>query len=175
MAQSPVEEMDLLTGVWTYLVSFPELIENVGSIQPLDPDADPEPFIFQRFLNVQMPNTSESAIVITDAGTWTSANFNNSAFFPRILVEFYVDPIRSTEFDELSEQVVDSLEVYRRGKKLFRIVDSILHRPQHGDIAMGDIRVHNSLRLGGDIRYYPVPAQNGLIRAEMYYAMEYAG
>src|SRR5882724_8110028 len=55
------------------------------------------PYIFTNVPQHEMKNSSTSALVVNTRGQWISANNYNTARYPRVQIDFYVDPIRDLD------------------------------------------------------------------------------
>ncbi len=151
---------DLVQGITKHLLAQPALVNALGRTP------GGSPMLFQHQLYTPVEGTSASAIVLSSAGAWATANTYNTVRFPRLLIEMYCDPKR-----DMGRNTVDPGEVYRRVDSLFGILDRILHRPQGGTQYWGTVRTISCVR-SGEPRPYRVPDGDGLMRAELYYSIE---
>jgi len=156
----PVSDDDLVSGCATYLLSVPEVVEAVGTL-------DGQPLILQRDFPTNMEIRDDVAIVVTDAGPWGSANDYNTAEFRRLGIQIWAGPIRSDD----GVSVIEENETYRRARKVYKIVDKYLHRVRGGDQWWGSIRCVSSRRFGG-YDDYQTPDGNGVVIGTQLYGVE---
>lgn len=159
---------DVVQGCWRFLSAVTSLTGVLGSFE------NGEPYLFQRKPYIKVIGSQSSAIVINTAGTWTSSNSNNTAFFPRLSIEIYVDPIRTAGFSPLEGQISDSNEAFLRWNKVFMEVDNILHKPEFGAEMWGTVLCVTSLRLSGAPEPAEITGQDGLVYGVLFYALEVA-
>lgn len=124
------------------------------------------PWIFQRQMAKVVEGTSSQALLVTRQGGWAGPNQHNTLAFPRISLEFWVDPRRDS-----AKNVIEPAETERRADAVFKVVDRFMHRPQGGVVAWGSIRTVGCHRLGEFVSY-EVPDGDGLLRAQVFYAVQ---
>ncbi len=157
----PVEDDDLVTGAAKYLLSIPEIVSAVGTI-------DGVPLIFARdFGGLNMETRDDVALVTTDAGPWGSANEHNTAEFRRLGIQVWAGPIRGDD----GVSIVEDNETHRRAYKVYKLVDRYLHRVAGGDQWWGSIRCVSSRRFGG-YDDYKTPDGNGVVIGTQMYGVE---
>lgn len=84
--------------------------------------------------------TQQACLVIQTPGGWTSRNRYNSASFPRLWVDCYIDPVRDT----LNQKVAPYLR--SRFLPIWNEVDTVLNYPQGGEISWNGMRIVSSVR-----------------------------
>lgn len=171
----PVMDHDLLAGCWIYLSGKSDLIDFLGEIPPDFTGEDPAPFLFvsddKNDTPLKVQNSSSCAVVLSYGATWNSPNVHNSAYFPRLVVELYVDPIRTTTSNSpIPGQGTDPGEVRRRMRKLYKLVDKYLHRKSTEIVYWGDVRTQICTRLN-DPEPYSWPKGDGMLYCKIYYAV----
>lgn len=112
-----------------YLAQQPEVAALLGSDEVWDS------WIFVGTPEVNIESTSKAMVVLFVDGGWAGANSYNTARFPRIVVDIWVDPTRS---DDGSVFRKDAEE---RAEEIYKAIDRHLHL------------VHNSLP-GGEFIYW---------------------
>jgi hypothetical protein len=157
---TPVTEDNLVSAAATYLLSVPEIVALVGTV-------DGEPLILQRDFPVNMEIRDDVAIVATDAGPWGSANDYNTVEFRRLGIQIWAGPIR--DVDDVS--IIEDNETFRRAYKVYKVVDKYLHRVSGGDQWWGSIRCVSSRRFGGYDDYL-TPDGNGVVVGTQLYGVE---
>ena len=134
---------NLMVAAVDWLSSKSEITALVGS------DAVFDTWIFQEDLLATVETTGKSAIVIpVPSGSWATPNQHNTMRFPRLVVEFYVDPPRDFEGNPTSETVYDT------ANHLYKVVDSYLHRPQGDTQVWGNLLVLDCVR-SGELEAFP--------------------
>lgn len=157
---TPVTEDNLISAAATYLLSIPEIVALVGTV-------DGEPLILQRDFPVNMEIRDDVAIVTTDAGPWGTANDHNTAEFRRLGIQIWAGPIRAA--DDVS--IVEENETFRRAYKVYKVVDKYLHRVSGEYQWWGSIRCVSSRRFGG-YDDYQTPDGNGVVVGTQLYGVE---
>lgn len=150
---------DPTQGMVKYLLSIPVITSAVGAFD------DGTPWIFQDSLFKTIESTQQAAIVVTRTGGWAAPNEYNSAEFPRMQVNFYVDPAR-----DAANNVTSKGEARRRAYELYKIVDPYLHLKRGTDSYWGDIRVIGSHRIN-EFDISIVPEGDGVLRGACDYAL----
>lgn len=157
---APVSTDDLVQGAAKYLLDQPGIVAVLGATPA------GSPWLFQHELYVTVQGTSSTAAVIAYGGGWSGANTHNTMRFPRLSLELYVDPQR-----DAAQNVTLPGEVHRRLHAAFAVFDSFLHRPQGEVQYWGTVRTLSSSR-SAEPTVYAVPDGNGLLRAQVFYAIE---
>lgn len=160
MTTIPVATDDLVQGATKYLLAIPAVTAQLG-VTPAG-----TPYLFQHNLFVTMEGTSSTAAVLGYGGSWTGSNAHNTMRFPRLSLELYCDPLRDS-----GQNVTEPGETWRRLNKTFTVLDRYLHRVGGGEQYWGSIRTLSSVRQS-DPTIYAVPDGNGLLRAQVFYAIE---
>jgi hypothetical protein len=154
-----VEFDDITQGMTKYLLSIPEIVELTGQFE------DGTPWLSQDNLLETIETSQSQAIVVVRRGSWAAPNIYNTAKFPRMGLEIYVDPLR----DE-GNNIVDKVEARRRANYIYNIVDKYLHMPFGIDMMWGDVRVIGSVR-NTDFDISPVSEGDGVLRGIGYYSI----
>lgn len=157
-ASVSVETDDVVSGCVKWLSTFPEVLAMIGE------DAEGS-FLFQWNLGIVIEGTQKAAVVVKQMGSWAAPNIHNTLRFPRVSVEFYVDPLR-----DAAGHYIDLTEVRRRMNSLYNAVDKRLHRPQAGDQIWGTLRTLECTRLGEPI-IYEIPSGDGALRAQVFFGV----
>ncbi len=157
---TPVNTDDLVQGAVINLLLQPSVVAVLGATPA------GSPWLFQHALYVAVEGTSSTAAVIRRAGGWAGANEHNTMSFPRLSLELYCDPQRDS-----GKNITDPGEVWRRIDAAYQAFDRVLHRPQGGEQWWGEIRTSSCSRLA-EPTMYAVPDGNGLLRAQVFYAVE---
>ena len=157
---APVTADSLVQGAAIYLLAIPEVVAVLG----VTPEGSP--WLFQNSLKVNVEGTSGNAAVISYGGGWSGGNEHNTLNFPRLSVELWVDPIRDAD-----KNVTDPDESFRRLDAVYKVFDRVLHRAQGGTQMWGAVRTLSSLRQSEPLMY-AVPDGDGLLRGQVYYAVE---
>lgn len=157
---SPVMTDDVVQGVCKWLATFDDVTSLLGSA------SDGSPYIFQDTLHAVMEGTQHAAIVLSTMGGWAAPNNYNTAEFPRLLLDLWVDPIRDS-----SNNYIELAETRRRARQIYIALNWHLHRPQVGDpVYWGTVRTIGCTRLG-EVVIASVPDGDGLIRAQVFYGV----
>ena len=153
--------LDVVSGCAMYLAAQSVLTDLLGKF-----DSDGTPYLFQDEIRLAvLETTQEAALVVGDGGSWGSGNEHNTMEFPRIRIELYVDPIRDSLHNELERS-----ETMRRGRAIWKVVDSLLHRPQGGTQMWGSVRTLSCVKLARP-EPYPVSDGNGMLRFMGFFAV----
>lgn len=160
---SPVLTDDLVAGAVRWLLTFTDVLAVLGTYP-----ATGSPWLLQNELHGTVEGTQSTAAVVSRAGGWAGANLHNTARFPRLSLEIYVDPIR-----DAAGNVVDPGEAYRRADATFSTFDTYLHRPADPQQQWGGVRVIASSRMA-EPTTYAVPDGDGLLRTQVFYAVTQA-
>lgn len=121
-------------------------------------------WIFQDKLFVPVEKSQSAALVVSQVGGWAVANEHNTARFPRLSVQYFVDPLRDS--NGVQSKFADTR---LRANELFNLADKILHRPQGAAQMLGSLRVDSVLRLT-EPTWYEVPDGDGMLRGQAFYA-----
>lgn len=158
-----VEADDVVQGCVKYLSEFPEVTAFLATFE------DGEHYLFQYEMQGVVETTSKAAVVISRNGSWSSPNYHNTAKFPRLSVEVWVDPLRDGE-----NNVIEPIESRRRAFFLLDQIDKRLHRPQGGAPQFwGTVRTIESTRLGEPV-LYAVPDGDSMLRGQVFYGVTVA-
>lgn len=155
---------DLVTGAWKFLTSFPDVLDVVGSFPP-DTDTPGVPYIFQGQLYQRMEGTSDTAVVLTYEGGWTSPVAGSQQVFSRLGVQLYADPLR-----DAGGNSVNPVEVQRRARAALAVLNRHLHSLDSDVSIWGDLVLTNSSRLIEPV-FSDVPDGGGLIFGQVYYGV----
>ena len=110
--------------------------------------------------------TGTSAIVLSTDDTWGN-NPHNSAQFPVLQVLIYSDATRGTDNKPMmTDQKTKALRIYD-------VVDTLFHDCGNRLHALGDVRIHSSLRRYGP-SLQPVPDTAGMVRLDVTYEIAVA-
>jgi hypothetical protein len=134
-----IEVDDITQGMAKYLLGIPEIVDLVGEHTILGLVGTPR--LTQDFLLEPIESSESSAIVVSKRGGWTSPNEHNTANFPRMAVDIYVDPMRGT-----NNESIGPTEARLRANYIHKVVDKHLHIPRGFDMMWGDVRVNSSVR-----------------------------
>lgn len=156
---TPVMDDDLVQGVVKWTNTFTELTSLVGAA------GDGSPFIFQDLLHTVLEGSQSAAVVFSVVGGWTAPNDYNTAEFPRLLFDLWVDPIR-----DANNSYIELPETRRRARKIYSAFNRYLHRPTSDEIFWGTVRTIGCARLGEPV-YAPVPDGDGMIRLQVFYGV----
>ena len=157
---TPVTVDHITAGAVKWLQGFPDVTAVLGQ------SPSGRPYLFQDTLYVVMEGTQSTAAVIYRAGGWAGPNAHNTARFPRIGLEVYVDPIRDG-----GGNVTSPGEAERRIDAAYKAIDRHLHRqPQNETQMWGTVRTIGCTRLV-EPTVTPVPNGDGLIRLDTFYGV----
>jgi len=134
------DEDDITQGMVRYLLDIPEVVDLFGSFT--EGPAAGTPWIFQGEPHKIIEGSQQAALVVYKSGGWAAPNLHNSANFPRMVTDIWVDPLRDG-----SQNIVSGSEARRRANTIHRTLDKYLHLPYGFDMMWGDIRVISSVRL----------------------------
>lgn len=152
--------LDVISGCAEYLSAQSVLTDLLGKFD------DGDPYLFQDEIRfVELEGTQKTALVVCDGGSWNSGNEHNTMEFPRLRIDLYVDPLRD---DDLN--YVEPAETMRRGRRIWKVVDSLLHRPQGGTQMWGQVRTLSCVKLGRP-EPYPVTDGDGMLRFMGFFAV----
>jgi hypothetical protein len=141
VASGAVKYISTLSAVTSLLGSYP-------SNDPVTPNAS-KPWVFNEDLFQVIEGTGQAAIVCSDAGHYSVAPPMTTPQHLRLAVRFWVDPLR----DGNGNITETSGATIARGKAIFVILNTYLHRIS-GDAQMwGDMRTATSQLLTGPLFY----------------------
>lgn len=157
---APVDTDDVVQGAAKVLLSHPEVVALLG----VNPDGSP--YLFQYRLGApELEGSSQTAVVVSSDGGWTTPNVHNTLRFPRLVVQVFADPMR-----DATGNTKNFPEVQRRVDVVFATVDRVLHRPQSGIQMWGSVRTLSCARLSDPVTY-SVPDGDQLLRSTFTYAV----
>jgi hypothetical protein len=160
---TPVDTDDLVQGLCRWLATFSDVLTQLGSAD------DGSPWLFQQLLHTVVEGSQSAAVVFSaNQGGWTAPNDHNTAEFPRLLLDLWVDPVRDPQHD-----YIELAETYRRARQVYAVLNTHLHRPTSDVIFWGSVRTLGCIRLGEPVAA-PVPDGDGMIRLQVYYAVTMA-
>jgi hypothetical protein len=146
---------DVSSGAVQFLSGISEVTSLLGSFGESDPNAG-KPYIFLENQLVVLQGTSLAALVCSEAGQWSSAVPYATQRFMRLSVEFYVDPLRDSALNVTETPGATIL----RGKNLFAVVNSFLHRRDSDIQVWGDL-VTDSCQLLAEGEFTKLPDGDG--------------
>ena len=150
---------DIATDCVAYLLEFDDVRAAVGVF----PDTG-TPWLFPHSLWQVVENTQSVAVVVTVNGGWASPNEHNTLRFPRLGIDIWADPLRNPD-----RSVRDPGELHQRINRVYKVFDTVLHRPRGGHQYWNGTRVIDCVRMTEPMLYV-VPDGTGLIRCQTYYA-----
>jgi len=110
---------DVALAARRHLISLPAVRAVLGA-SGTDPEAG---WLFVRELGVVVEGSGLAAVVLSVAGGWARPNAHNTAHFPRLLVDVYADPSRS------SGSGIARPDAVARAWSVRAVLDRELHRP----------------------------------------------
>lgn len=153
--------LDVISGCAVYLSAQTVLTDLLGKFE-----SDDEPFLFQDEIRmVELEGTQKAAVVVADGGSWSSGNEHNTMEFPRLRIDLYVDPLRDADLN-----YVEPAETMRRGRLIWKVINSLLHRPQGGTQMWGGVRTLSCVKLARP-EPYPVTDGDGMLRFMGFFAV----
>lgn len=146
---------DLTTAARRILAEYTPLTSLLGASDSWDT------WIFRWRPYVTLKASGSAAIVLSERGGWATPNRHNTARFPRLQVEVYVDVPREegSPVSRIAEE---------RALEICRAVDEVLHVPDGAAMDWADLRVIGSTRQS-EPQVDLVPDADGLVRALAYY------
>lgn len=146
---------DLTTAARRVLADHEPLTSLLGSSDSWDT------WIFRWRPYVTLKASGAAAIVLSERGGWATPNRHNTARFPRLQVEVYVDLPREegTPVSRVAEE---------RALEICRALDEVLHVPDGRTMEWGGLRVLGSTRQQ-EPQMDAVPDADGLVRVLVYY------
>lgn len=157
---TPVDTDDLAQGVCIWLASFSDVLAELGAAD------DASPWLFQQKLHAVVEGSQSAAAVLSSFhGGWAAPNLHNTAEFPRLLLDLWVDPVRDLEHD-----YIELAETFRRARQVYAVLNRHLHRSTAEVVWWGTVRILGSTRLGEPVAA-EVPDGDGMIRLQVYYAV----
>ena len=162
---------DVASGVYYYLNGLSDVLDVIGSFPADDPDNAGVPWIFVRNVYTRMEDVSivkgsqAVALVCCYMGQGSAASDSSTAFFQRLEVDIWVDPLR-----DAMGNVTSPSETENRGLQVFQVIDSHLHRVSADENVQqwGDLITVSSTRMAAPV-WYAVPDGDGLIRGVTFY------
>lgn len=152
---------DLVRATWQHLQADDPLMALLGS------STDWPYWLFRWKAYISLEGTSESMIVVSQNGSWATANPHNTMRFPKLQVEIFTDPERNT----LKNPTGRTTEV--RALEVYEALDPLLHMPYGGEVTWGAdtvaVRILGSKRTFGEPEILPVPEGDGMIRVRQMY------
>jgi hypothetical protein len=168
------------TGAWYYLSGLSDVTGLLGSFPPDDPNVSnaSRPWLFSdpnMDVLAFVQGSSAAAIVLGGFGQWASAAPFASAQFPRLRVDFWVDPAR----DAAGNVAESAVYTERRGLALANIVHHHLQRRDPDTQMWGDLATLSCQALAFPPQFTAItPAPGGgdwLQRGTAYYGLTVAG
>lgn len=151
----------LSIAVATYLAAQTDITSLLGSTESDVPWIIPD-----QLIGVRVEGSSSAALVTrTDEGEWASANQNNTMYFPRLMVDIYVDPTRNAR-----RAVLDLKEADRRLKAIWVALDKHLHMSANLERTWSGVCILGSTRLAAP-RPIPIPGGDGSVLGTVTYGM----
>lgn len=136
---------DVTQGLVAYLLQQSDVVNAVGADDekgipyifqpPIDATVQPRPYI-------DMEGTGDAAIVVSQQGSWSSANITNSLRFPRVRIDIWSDSPR----DSMGHVTRES-EARTRIYYIDNILDNYLHLIDGESRQWRDIAVVSCVRL----------------------------
>lgn len=155
---------DLSLAAYRFLNARPEVIQLVTE-GVLGSDTKYPRWVFRDDDGKPVREIGESgkcAIVVAHSSTWALPNPHNTAHFPTLRIIIYADHTRDATGIIIKQDASDKL------KKIYRVVDSILHDPAHKHTTWGDFRVHDCIG-GSTLQIMEMPTYDGSVWAELRY------
>jgi hypothetical protein len=163
-----INQDDIVSGCYTWLSSHQDLMDLLGH----EPGPTPyTPFLYEYEIQYTMEGTQSNAVVIRYGGGWGSPGQSKNLKYPKILLDFWCDPIRND-----NHEVIDKYEVKRRIQYICDQFDKYMHRPvpisPSTDLIVywGSIRTLDSIRLG-ELFYGEVPDGDGMVVGQIGYSV----
>lgn len=162
------EQDDIVHGCYTWLIGKQDIMDLLGHIPGPKPYT---PFLYEYKIGYTMEGTQSNAVVIRYGGGWGSPGQGKSLKYPKILLDFWCDPVRNEK-----NEVIDPFEVNRRIQYISDQFDKYMHRP----VAIvpstdkveywGSIRTLDSIRLG-ELFYSETPDGDGMVVGQVAYSI----
>lgn len=158
--------MDLIRAARRKIVANPDVVALLGS------DATwADGWVWQWKTYREIEGTQAASIVVSERSGWAAPNRHNTARFPRLQVEIYVDPIRDpNQFPNGNTPPT----AHERAKAIWDQVDRIFHVPASQDMWWGadppdpGVRVVASIR-ASEPEIVDVPDGDGAVRLTALY------
>lgn len=130
----------MATGSWYFLTQFSDITALLGSFPADDPNPANagQPWLFSdpnMDVLAYVQGSSRAAIVLGGFGSWSSAGAFSTMQFPRLRVDFWVDPARDAG-GNITESAVYTEQ---RGLKLAETVHHHLQRTDPDVVMWGDM------------------------------------
>lgn len=149
---------DVTIAARRYLMTGTDLKALLGS------NATFSSYIFRWKLYVQLEGSGLAAVVLAQRGGWTTPNRHNTAEFPRLQTEVYVDPSRAGDQNPSNE------DAETRAHIVFQQMDELLHLVDGGGYDWGGTRIVSSVR-DSEPDIADVPGGDGMVRLLSSYAV----
>lgn len=148
---------DFVRAARNELASYTDIKNLVGSGEGFDT------WIFREDKYVSLEGTGEALIVLSQNGGWAAPNAHNTAKFPRLQVEIFVDPARDSDLQPVLTTP------HERARELVTLVDAVFHIPEGGEIEWdNELRVLGSKKQSEEEITF-VPDGDKMVRALVYY------
>jgi hypothetical protein len=179
--------IDLLTAAHRMMLTDSPLLDLLGSgpQSPLNPLPSWDHWLFSDTPKIRIENTQKSMIVLTYAGGWASPNPHNTMSFPRLSVDVWSDPTRSSDGSvKLDDAKNKILQTFAQVDRLLHIVKNSMPDPVNPGHSMPlmwgspeDLEKHEGLRINGSQALdsqpalSPVSKGNGAWMGRKYYGI----
>jgi hypothetical protein len=135
----------IASGAVKYISTLTDVTALLGSFPSTSPHNAGKPFIFNTDIVGSMEGTGAVALVLNDAGTYSVAPPLQTPLHFRLQITFWVDPAR----DSANNIIESAGKTIARGKHVWQVLNTHLHRTT-GDAQMwGDLRAATSQLLAG--------------------------
>jgi hypothetical protein len=169
---------DIASGVVKFLSALTDVTAGLGSFPANDPNTtlQGKPWIFKDDLLVVMEgqsvfySTLAIALVCSDGGGWSEPSPLTTPRFNRLKLDIHVDSLR----DSGHSIAETSGEPKSRGKALFTLVNTHLHRINPDMQLWGDLRTVGC-QLLTEPSFVPMPDGDGVYTGTAYYGVSVFG
>lgn len=154
---------DVVVAARRALAASTDLTELLGSgkgfdtwIFPGNGEDSDVPVIFE--------GSKKACIVIWSSGGWAAPNLHNTAQFPAIYIDVYIDPGRDSKNQKTTPYLRD------RFIPIWNEVDKVLNYPANAEILWDDMRIITSKRFN-EWKVRPVSDTDGAYMSSVQYAV----
>lgn len=144
--------MDTIAGAAVkYVNTLTAVTSLLGSYPATSPHNAGKPFVFNTDISYPMEGTGAAALVFGDEGTYSAAQPMSTPLFFRLGVTIWVDPAR----DSAGNITESAGKTIARGKHVWQVLNTYLHRTTGDPQMWGDVRAASSQLLSGP-RFFAV-------------------